>query len=108
MTGENRPLSEIYREAANEWAEKEAAAQLLEDTKSAIMAQMIVRASTPDVPFNKTEAAVKASQEWLRHVESIVDSRKSANLAKVNLEYIRMQFTEWNNEQANHRAESRL
>lgn len=108
MIGENRPLSEIFREAANDWAEKEAAASLLEDTKSSVLSQMIVHASMPDTAFNKTEAAVKSSPQWKEHVALVVESRKAANLAKVNLEVIRMRFQEWSNAEANHRAESRL
>lgn len=102
----NRPWSEIFKEAADDWVDKEAAAQLLEDTKSAIMAQK--QATLGDIPVNKAEQIVKASKDWSNHLSQIVEARKEANRAKVNVEYIRMKFTEWNNEEANHRAEARL
>lgn len=103
---ENRPWSEIFREAADDWCDKEAAAQLLEDTKSSIMAQN--QAMLGDVAVNRAEQIVKAQPEWVEHITKIVEARKVANMAKMNLEYIRMKFTEWNNEEANHRAEARL
>ncbi len=34
--------------------------------------------------------------------------RKNANRKKVQLEYIRMRFSEWNSENANRRAEMKL
>lgn len=103
---DNRPWSEIFKQAADDWADKEAAAQLLEDTKSAVMAQK--QATLGDLPVNRAEQIIKATPEWYDHIKTVVEARRVANMAKVNLEYIRMKFTEWNNEEANHRAEARL
>lgn len=103
---ENRPWSEIFKEAADDWVDKEAAAQLLEDTKSSIMAQK--QAALGDIAVNRAEQIVKASDDWMVHINKIIEARRVANAAKVNLEYIRMKFTEWNNAEANHRAEARL
>ncbi len=106
MIDSNRPWSEIFKEAADEWVDLESAASLLEDTKSSIMAQK--QAELGDIPVNRAEQTVKASRDWLDHLKVIADARKEANKAKMKLEYIRMKFTEWNNEEANHRAEARL
>lgn len=106
MNGENRPYSEIFREAGEEWADREAAAQLLEDTKSAMMAQW--QAELGDMPVNRAEQAVKAQTRWTELVESIVAARKAANLAKVNMEVCRMQFQEWSNKEANARIEMKM
>lgn len=103
---DNRPWSEIYRQAGEDWVDKEAAAQLLEDTKSSVMAQK--QASYGDIPVNRAEQKVKASQDWMDHLEKIVAARKAANLAKVHLEYIKMAAWEENNKNANARAELRL
>lgn len=106
MTGENRPWSEVYLEAGEDWADKEAAAQLLEDTKSAVLAEWQMKFG--DIPVSRSEMTVKASKEWREHVTKIVAAREKANLAKVKLEYIKMKHMEWNNAEANHRAGSRL
>lgn len=103
---DNRPWSERYRLAGEDWADKEAAAQLLEDTKSAVMAQK--QALYGDIPVNKAEQKVKASKDWHDHIVKIVEARKKANHAKVFLEYIRMAAWEENNKNANARVEARL
>lgn len=103
---DNRPWSDIYREAGEDWVDKEAAAQLLEDTKSSVMAQK--QAAYGDIPVNKAEQKVKASPEWMEHLEKIVAARKAANLAKIYLDYVKMQSMEAASREANARAEMRL
>lgn len=106
MTSDNRPFSEIFHQVATDWVDKEAAAKLLEETKSAVMAQK--QAALGDLPVNRAEQIVKASKDWYAHVEKIVEARRVANLAWAEVEYIKMRFNEWTNEEANHRAEARL
>ena len=106
MHDDNRPLSQIYAVAAEEWVDKEAAADLLENMKSVVMAQK--QAQLGDIPVNRAEQMVKASHDWQDYVQSVADARKAANLAKVKLEELRMRYGEWNNAEANHRAEMKL
>lgn len=106
MTLDNKPWSQKYREAASDWVDKEAAAKLLEETKSAVMAQK--QSKLGDIPVNRAEQIVKASDDWYNHIEKIVEARRIANLAWVEVEYIKMRFNEFTNEEANHRAEARL
>lgn len=100
---DNRPWSERYRVAGEEWADKESAAQLLEDCKSAVMAQR--QAELGDIPVNKAEQIVKASPGWREYIENTVEARRLANKAKVNLEYMRMCFSEQQSKEANQRKE---
>ena len=103
---DNRPWSEIFRLAGEDWVEKEAAAQLLEDTKSAVLAQRML--ALGDIAVNRAEQKVKASPFWTEHVTKIVDARKAANQAKIHMEYVRTQMWENNNREANARAEMKL
>jgi hypothetical protein len=103
---DNRPLSEIFREAGESWAEKEFAAQLLEDTKSAVMAQR--QTELGDIPVNRAEQIVKASPEWVEHIEKIAVARCEANMAKINMEVVRMKYGEWNSREANVRQELKM
>lgn len=103
---DNEPWSEQYRLAAETWADKESAAQLLEDMKSVVMAQK--QASMGDIPVNRAEQAVKSSPTWQEYVENCVKARKEANMAKAQIEYLRMKFQEWSNSEANARAERRI
>jgi len=102
----NQPLSEQYRIIAKQWVDAEAAASLLEETKSARLSQMICE--LPGLPVTRAEAQVKATPEWTALVSSIVEARKKANLLKVQMAYIRMKSGEWQSEEASRRAEMRL
>jgi hypothetical protein len=51
---------------------------------------------------------VKASDGWDTYINRMVDARKQASLLKVQLEYIRMQFSEWQSKEATRRAEMKL
>lgn len=105
MDDNNRPWSEQYRIAGERWADLESAAQLLEDTKSSILAQRA--ADYGGIPVNRAEQQVKSSRFWAEHIQKIVDARREANKAKIELDYVRMKFYEWQSQQANSRVELR-
>lgn len=102
----NLPWSEQFRIVAKRWVDADAAATILEDTKSATLAQMVQ--AHADKPVNRAEAIVKASPDWRSHVEKVVNARCAANLLKVQMEYLRMKFSEWQSDEANKRHEARL
>lgn len=102
----NAPLSEQFRLIAKKWIDADSAASILEETKSAFLAQKM--AEQGDVPVSRAEMAVKASAEWKDYVTEMVEARKKAALLKAQLEYIRMQFTERQSEEATRRAEMKL
>lgn len=102
----NLPISEQYRIVAKQWVDAEAAASLLEDTKSAVLSQRM--AALGDMPVSKAEMTVKASTEWREFIEQMVEARKSANRLKVQLEYLRMRSGEWQSAEATKRAEMKL
>lgn len=99
-------FSESYRIAAKDWVELDGAARMLEETKSAVLAQRMK--ALGDMPAAHSEREVKASPEWNEFVRVMVESRTKANLAKVKLEYIRMKAIEQQSANANRRAEMRL
>jgi len=100
-------FSENFRLAAEDWVDKENAAQLLEETKSLVMAQRQAQLGG-DLPVNRAEQTIKASPAWMEHVEKIVEARRVANLAKVKMEVEKMRFHENQGREANARAELRL
>lgn len=104
--GANEPISEQYRLRAKQWVEAEKAASILEECKSAFLSQKM--AALGDVPVSRAELNVKASPEWEDYVKSMVAARSSANLLKVNLEYLRMKGMEIQSAEATARAEARL
>jgi hypothetical protein len=102
----NRPLSEQFRVIAKKWVDADAAANLLEESKSAFLSKKM--ADLGDMPVSKAEMSVKASSDWIEYIEKMVSARKEAALLKVQLEYIRMQFSEWQSHEATRRAEMKL
>jgi hypothetical protein len=100
------PLSEQYRVVAKAWVEADSAANLLEETKSAVLARMMLGCG--DMPVSRAEMQIKGSNDWREFIESMVKAREAAALLKVKLEYIRMKFHEWQSIEASKRAEMRL
>lgn len=96
----------MYRLAAKAWVELDGAARLLEETKSAVLAQR--QKAMGDIPAAHSEREVKASEEWLEFIKAMVNHRTNANMAKVRMEWCRMKFMEWQSENATKRAEMRL
>jgi hypothetical protein len=103
---QNLPLSEQYRIVAKSWVDADAGANLLEETKSAVLARMMLNLG--DMPVSRAEMQVKGSNEWREFVQKMVEAREKASLLKVKMEYIRMRFHEWQSMEASKRAEMRL
>ena len=101
-----KPLSEQFRLVAKKWVDADAAASLLEETKSAVLSRMMV--SLGDMAVNRAELTVKSSEDWMEFITKMVKAREQAALLKVQLEYIRMRFNEWQSHAANRRAEMKL
>lgn len=103
---DNEPWSEQFRVAALKHADLEAAAHMLEEAKTAVLAQR--KAQQGDLPDSHSERIVKASPSWYDYIEKMVKARQAANLAKVEVDYIKMKFWEWQSANANNRVEARL
>lgn len=101
----HRPQSDVYREAALRWADLDAAARMLEEGKSAVLAQRM--AALGDMPVSKAELAVKASEFWSEYVKKMVRTKTEANKAKIEVEFQRMKFWEASQDRADHRYADR-
>lgn len=102
----NEPLSYQWHQVAQRWVEAESAADLLENTKSAVLSQMMSR--RPEASVAAKELAVKASVEWEDYVTRIAKARKEANLLKVEKEFMTLRFWEANSQAATERALAKL
>ena len=102
----NLPLSEQFRVVAKDWVQLDGAARMLEEMKTAVLAQKMKQLG--DVPVSTAEREVKSSAEWADYIRKMVEARTAAGMAKAHQEYIRMKAFEWQSENANKRAESRL
>lgn len=104
--GTNFPLSEQWRLAAQRWVDMESAANLLEECKTACFAQRVSTQQSTTVA--RAELAVRSSTEWVDYLDKMCVARANANLAKVEMEVIRMRFWEQNSSEANRRKEMGL
>ena len=98
--------SEAWYNAATRWASLQAAADMLEDGKSAYLSQRM--AALGDMPVSKAELAVKSSPEWADYIKKSVRAREQANLAKIEAEFLKMRFSEFMSMDANARTEARM
>lgn len=106
MSPRSHPISERYRLAAKHWAELDGAARLLEESKTTVLAQRM--AALGDIPASHAERDVKASPAWQEYITQMVDARTAANVARVEVDYLRMLFSEWQSAAADERSERRM
>ena len=106
MEDSNLPLSEQYRIVAKKWVDADSAASMLEETKSSFLASQMAKQG--DIPVSRAEMNVKASEDWKGYIKNMINAREKATLLKVQLEYIRMRFSEWQSVEATRRAEMKL
>jgi hypothetical protein len=109
-TSDDRPISEQFRIIAKKWIEADHAASLMEETRTAVLSEIIAKTISHDIamPYNKAEMAAKSSPDYKVFVTKMVDLRRQANLLKVQMDYIRMRFSENQSAEATARSERRL
>ena len=106
MPDSERPLCEQFRIVAKRWVDADAAASLLEETKSACMSQR--QLALGEMPVSRSEMLVKASDDWHEHLAKIVAARAAANMLKVNMEYLRMVERQADRDDWNQRSERKM
>jgi hypothetical protein len=99
-------ISEQFRLAALEWADLDNAARMLDEGKTTYLAQQ--KALLGDIPDSHAEKQVKASPQWADYIKNMVRTKTQANKARVQVDYLKMKFAEWQSREANARAERRM
>lgn len=97
---------EEWREKARTAAQLESAAHMLEEAKTAVLAQR--KSQQGDIPDSHAERIVKASPQWHDYLERMVKAREAANLAEIEAKYLEMRLWEQRSMEARERAEMRL
>jgi len=106
MPERERPISEQFRIVARHWVEADKAASILEESKSAVLSQMMLKEG--DMPVSKAEMRVKGSAEWQDYLDKMVCARSDANLRKVQMDYLKMKEREADREDWNARSERKM
>ena len=102
----NLPASEQFRRAGEKWASLNAAADMLEEGKSAYPSQRM--AALGDMAVSKAELTIKSSPDWADYIRKMVKAREQANLAKIEMEFMRMRFSEFIAHDATQRQEMKM
>jgi len=103
---DNEPWSDQWRRQAIRANELDTAATMLEEAKSAVLAERKSRLG--DITDAKAERLVKASREWMDYITKMVDARSKANEAKIEAEWMKMKYWESAGERADERTIARL
>lgn len=101
--------NELYyklTQAGDDWADKQAAFNILDDTKNSILAKLMLKSDASSIAAREMEA--KASDEYTAHVRSTQDAMKAALKAKVNYESIKIWIDLKRSEEATRRVEMKL
>lgn len=88
--------------AGEEWADADAAASLLEETKKAVIAKLINEA---EGSVNAREYKALADPEYRKHCEGMVTARKAANKARVRYDSAKVLAELRRSEESTRRAE---
>ena len=110
MGQSNEPLVEQWHKAAMAYVDAEAAAQILEESRTSVLAERVgsLLEADPKMSYARAETKVKASIAWHDYIEGMVRARTNANRLKVERDTIDKKFWVQKSEEANHRMEARM
>lgn len=79
--------NQIYEKLCTQgkdWAQKDHAASLLEETRKSVRSQVIVEYIEKGQNVSKSEAYAESDPRYIEHIQVMCEARKTANLAQVN------------------------
>jgi len=94
--------------AGTEWADKDAAARHLEETKQSVRAEIAVRLMDGGSSAAKAEARALADAAYKLHIHLMVEARHKANIARVMYDGMRLKVDMIRTEAATKRVEMNL
>lgn len=92
--------------AGEEWADKDAAATLLEETRKSVLAK--IKNESGEKSDAAKETIALCAGEYLAHVESMVEARRVANKARVRYDSAKTLAELRRSEEATRRAEANI
>jgi hypothetical protein len=93
-------------EAGNDWADKQAAYQVLDDTRNTVLARLMQASKAPSVAAKEIDA--KASKEYEQHIKAAQEAQSAALKARVKYDAIRTWIDLQRTRAANERALTKL
>lgn len=99
-------IAERMRLAGEEWADLDAAANMLEETRKTVLAELVNLSQGGSMSAKESEAL--AHPDYKAHIVSMVNARKDANKAKVKYDSARTWTELVRTFEATKRAEMRV
>lgn len=99
----------IYHEivtAGEDWSDKDAAANLLEETRKTVLAELVNQAEGGSIAARESQAL--ADPAFKLHVTKMVAARKEANRAKVRYDAVRVLAEMRRTQESTRRAEANI
>ena len=97
-------IAHRMEELGHSWADKHAAAQLLEDCEKAILAEITQDYRPNAKSMSEAESLARASKRYRDHLASSVEARRLANRARVTFDAFRALTDLQRTNSANERA----
>lgn len=105
MTFDPREITERLRLAGENWADREAAASLLEETRKTVLAELM---NQLEGSVASRESVALADPSYRLHLVNMVTARKEANRAKVNFDSAKAWIELTRTAESSRRAEMKL
>lgn len=99
-------IYETIIKAGEDWADLDAAASLLEETRKSVLAKLMNEASHSSMAGKEMQAL--ADGEYKKHVEGMVNARRAANKARVRYDSAKVLAELRRSEESTRRAEMTL
>jgi hypothetical protein len=92
--------------AGEDWADKQAAAELLEETKKSVLARLMISADATSQ--GQREMLALADEEYTDFITGMVTARKAANKARVRYDSAKVLAELRRSQEATRRAEASI
>lgn len=97
-----KTIAEQLTNLGDDWADKHAAAEMLEETKKSVLAKLA--ADSLENSMAAKENYALAHEDYTKHVKSMVEARRAANKAKVRYDSGKVWAELMRTQSANERA----
>lgn len=98
-------LARGFYEHGKDWAEKDGAASLFEETRKTLRSQIALKFLPEAGSVSKSEMMAEATHEYIDHVKSMVAARTTANIARAQFDADRAFIDLVRSQESSRRAE---
>lgn len=101
-------LAEQYLQHGADWANKNAAADLLEESRKQLRSQIALKYLGEGASVAKAEMLAEATKEYADHIRAMVEARRVSNVARVQVDADRAFIDLVRSQESSRRAEMNM